>query len=112
MGIPNLGADDASGNYVAGTLSTAGAAVATFRPAGAYHKFNAAVWGTFVGTVTIDRSFDGGATWINLSRDTSGTNNGFSAPFTLVFEEPEAGILYRFNCTAYTSGTINWRFSQ
>ena len=30
----------------------------------------------------------------------------------VAWAEPERGVLYRFNCTAYTSGTINYRMSQ
>jgi hypothetical protein len=30
---------------------------------------------------------------------------------TAVFGQPEREVLYRLNCTAYSSGTINYRLS-
>ena len=32
-------------------------------------------------------------------------------PVNLSFGEPERGVLYRLNCTAYTSGNIYYRIS-
>lgn len=75
-------------------------------------KFNVSLWGTFVGTVQIERSFDGGVTWLPASKDTSGTVASYTAPMTVVCEEPERGVNFRLNCTAFTSGTINYRVSQ
>ena len=68
----------------------------------------------FVGTVQIERSFDGGQTWLvcnvggsgQLAQYTTGT------PLNITFGEPEKQVLYRINCIAYTSGTINYRISQ
>ena len=66
------------------------------------------------GTVQVERSFDGGRTWIvcnvggsgQLAQYTTGT------PVSLTFGEPERDVLYRLNCGAYSSGTINYRISQ
>jgi hypothetical protein len=74
-------------------------------------KFNASVQGTFVGTVVLQRSYDG-STWETVSKDASGSDASFTAPCSLVVEESETGVQYRWNCTAYTSGTINTRISQ
>ncbi|NUB07020.1 hypothetical protein FW320_12650 [Azospirillum sp. Vi22] len=74
-------------------------------------KFNVSLWGTFVATVALERSFDGGTTWLNCTRP-DGTANAFTAPVSLVCDEPETGVLYRLNCSAFTSGTVNWRISQ
>lgn len=73
-------------------------------------RFNGSVWGTFVGTVRFERSFDNGVTWLPATQ--AGSPVTFTAPFTEVLIEPEADVLYRLNCTAYTSGTINYRISQ
>lgn len=75
------------------------------------HAFNLSLWGTFVASVQLERSFDGGTTWLPL------TANGtqiykFTAPCSEGGDETEAGVLYRLNCTAYTSGTVNYRLSQ
>ena len=68
---------------------------------------------TFNATVQLERSFDGGATWIVCNEGMSGVlaqwNTG---PVSLTFGEPEKNVLYRLNCVAYTSGTINYRISQ
>ena len=46
-----------------------------------------------------------------MSRIISGSlPNG--TPVSLTFGEPERNVLYRTNCLAYTSGTINYRISQ
>jgi hypothetical protein len=68
----------------------------------------------WVGSVQLERSFDGGNTWIVANIGGSGTIAQYSAgtPVSLTFGEPEKQVLYRLNCTAYTSGTINFRFSQ
>ena len=72
--------------------------------------FNMSLWGTFVGTVQLERSFDNGVTFLPLTA--LGTAITFTAPATEVFNEPESGVQYRLNCTAFTSGTINYRLSQ
>ena len=76
-----------------------------------FGKFNVSLWGTFVATAQLERSFDGGTTWLPCT-DNSGTVQTWSAAMTIVAEEPESGVLYRLNCTAYTSGTVNYRVSQ
>ena len=58
--------------------------------------------GTFVGTVRIERTQDGGNSYTAVSDDFTSTGSG-----TLLAETPDRGqAQYRFNCTAYTSGTI------
>ncbi len=67
---------------------------------------------TWTGTVNIERSFDGGSTWLVANAGGAGTLAQFtSGPVSLAFGEPERGVLYRANCIAYGSGTINYRFS-
>ena len=68
---------------------------------------------TWSGTVQIERSFDGGATWNCCNVGSSGALAQYtSGPINTSWTEPERGVLYRFNCTAYSSGTINYRMSQ
>lgn len=57
-----------------------------------YGYFNITVSGTFVGTLTLQRSFDRGQNWHNVSRDLSGTNMTFSLPTSLLAYEPENGV--------------------
>lgn len=85
-------------------------------------SFNVSLWGTplgsageagtFSGTVNVERSLDNGTTWIPASTDGTGTQAIYTGPISVTGFEPEDGSLYRFNCTAYSSGTINYRLSQ
>jgi hypothetical protein len=73
--------------------------------------YNVAIGGTFVATLQIERSFDGGATYVPLSGATIGVTATFAAPTTFRGVEPERGVLYRVNCTAFTSGPATVRIS-
>jgi len=65
-------------------------------------QYTYAITGTFVGTVRIERTQDGGGSYTVVSDNFTTTGSG-----TLTAETPDAGhASYRFNCTAYTSGTI------
>lgn len=73
---------------------------------------------TFSGTVQLERSFDGGNTFV-LCNIGVGTLAQFNAgtPINITFGEPEKNVLYRLNCIAFTSGEgasnpINYRISQ
>lgn len=68
----------------------------------------------FSATVQLERSFDGGNTFLVCNVGPGGTLAQWSGagPIGLTFGEPEKQVLYRFNCVAYTSGTINYRISQ
>ncbi len=86
---------------------------ASFSPASQYRRgrFNVSIWGTFVGTVKLERSFDDGVTWLVCSKpDLSDAT--FTTTVTFAVEEPEPDIYYRLTCSAYTSGTINYRMSR
>lgn len=78
----------------------------------AWAQFNISASGTFAATVKIERSFDNGTNWFVCSSDSSGTEASFTAPFSVVADEPTPGVLYRLNCTAFTSGTVTYRISQ
>lgn len=77
-----------------------------------YGGFNLTLSGPFVATVKLERSFDNGSTWLVCSRDTAGNEASYTAPVSLVANEPEAGVIYRLNCTVYTSGTVTYRLSR
>lgn len=69
-------------------------------------QFNVAIWGTFSATVTVQRSFDAGSTWLDVEQFTEAVQRiGF---------EPETNIQYRVGVKTgdYTSGTVNVRISQ
>ena len=74
-------------------------------------EFNLTISGTFVATVRLERSFDGGSTWHPCTRSDGGARQ-WTAPISIVVREPEDGVEYRLNCTAFTSGTVDYRLSQ
>lgn len=58
----------------------------------------------FVANINLERSFDGGSTWI--------PGGVYAAAASTLINEPERHVGYRLNCTQYTSGTISYRLSQ
>ena len=64
--------------------------------------FNVSIWGTFTATVTLQRSFDAGTTWLDVATYTTSKEE--------VRQEPE-GALYRLGCKTgqFTSGPVNVR---
>lgn len=95
-----------------GSQSPSGGHAGTSVPPAFFRDFNFALWGTFSATIQLEKSFDGGSTWLVCCEDTYGTAAAYTAPVNLSGYEPEYGVLYRWNCTAYTSGTVNYRISQ
>ena len=63
-----------------------------------FGHFNLSISGTFVGTVTVQRSFDGGSTWVDVDTFTSTTETYGFDPMQVHYR---AGI----KTGAYTSGT-------
>lgn len=74
--------------------------------------FNFTLWGTFSATVQLERSFNAGTTWHAVSKDAAGLAASYTAPMSVVALEPEHGVVYRLNCTAWASGTVNYRLSR
>lgn len=73
--------------------------------------FNVSIWGAFVASVRMTRSFDGGTTWLPITA--AGTSlYAWTAPASEAAQETEVSVLYRLECTAWTSGTVNYRISQ
>lgn len=66
--------------------------------------FNLSLSGFGSATVSVQRSFDSGSTWKDVETFTTDAEKRGC--------EPESGIVYRFNCSAYTSGTILYRLSR
>ena len=97
------------GTLVSGSFSATGQS-ATFM-AILDQPFNITIYGTFVGTVRLERSFDAGTTWVPLTANGSAILS-FTAPASESWSESGANMSYRMNCTAYTSGTINYRLGQ
>ena len=67
-------------------------------------NFDMSLSGFGSGSVNLERSFDGWSSWVVVET--------FTADAEKVGRQVEHGVLYRFNCTAYTSGTIVYRLSR
>lgn len=69
-------------------------------------QFNLSLSGTWVASVTVQRSFDDGANWLDVE--------SFSANSEQIGLEPEDDTLYRFGIKTgnYTSGSVVGRISQ
>jgi len=67
------------------------------------HNLNLSVSGTWVGIITLQRSFNNGSNWFNVESYTTNTEK--------VIEDPEDGVTYRVGFTVFTSGTANVRLS-
>ncbi len=72
---------------------------------------------TYTGSVQLERSFDGGPTFIVGNAGGGGSLAVFSTgtPVSASFTEAERNVLYRLNCTSYTAAagvTLNYRLSE
>lgn len=106
-GLSGSGGIELAQTVVSGTFTgTANGTSAQF-----LGQFNVSMWGTYSATVILERSFDGGTTFLPLPTDTIGTANAYTAPTTLVVNEPEPGAIYRLRCSVYASGTVNYRLA-
>ena len=67
--------------------------------------FNVSIWGTFAAVVSVQRSFDGGATYRDVQK--------YASPHEDSGLEPE-GAMYRVGVAegAFTSGAVNVRIGQ
>lgn len=68
---------------------------------------------TYSGTINIERSFDGGKTFVLCNIGGSGTIAQYTAgtPVSLSFGDPERNVAYRLNATTFASGICAYRFS-
>lgn len=84
-----------------------------------YGMFNVVLYGNsgpngaWTGSVRLERSFDGGVTWIVCGVGQAGNQAVYNAgtDVSVTFNEPEKGVGYRLNCTSFSSGPINYRIS-
>lgn len=123
MGIPAGAGVGASGAPPAGdqanfVVSGNLAVVGQSAPFAIYGAFNLAIWagappatnGVWGGSIQLEKSFDGGTTWMVVGIGGAGqgaiyvgaTQNG--VPVCISGSEPEKGVLYRVNLTSLTAG--------
>lgn len=96
---------------VTGSFTAAGQASAAFAPMPGV-PFDFDLNGVFAATVALQRSFDGGTTWNTVALPSSGAPLSTTSSVSSSYVENEGGVVYRFQCTAWTSGTVTYRLSQ
>lgn len=109
----------AQGDYILLSGSFAGTGQSASAPV--FGSFNISIWGTpltgtgtsgsFNGTVALERSLDGGTTWIPVATDGTGTQAIYTTAVAVAGQEPQHAA-YRFDCTTYVSGTINYLLTK
>lgn len=107
---------DQANAVVAGAFAKAGVSP-TFLPWGPFNLClygNAGPNGNWNATVRLERTFDGGTTWVVCGIGGAGMQAVWNTPnqdVSVIVGEPEKGVGYRLNCTAFTSGPVNYRLS-
>lgn len=74
--------------------------------------FNISGWAPsgFSGTITIERSFNGGVTKMPLTA-LGASLFSLTGPFSEILQEDEYGVQYFLHCTVFGSGSMNYRMS-
>lgn len=90
----------ATKNPVEGTFGATG----NSNPFVTREGFNLSLSGFGTATVVLQRSFDQGSNWRDVE--------SFDADAEKRVDDPESGVYYRLNCSAYTSGPIAYRLSS
>lgn len=104
--MSKLGTNDADPTLRgSGSLSSVAAGTAVPLRSGTY---SLTIWGNFIATLVVEYSFDAQVTWVPATT-LDGVAASFTSPLSVVGEQPEANTFVRLRCTAFTSGTANWR---
>lgn len=114
MGLNAVGGMDLAPSVASGTITgTASSTASNANFIAMQGVFNAAISGTWAGaTMQLQKSFDGGATFVPATEDASGTSASYTGNVAIVVYEPESGVYYRWQPTvALSSGTVAWRIS-
>lgn len=96
-----------AGRITSGTISGTGGTAGTIILGDVVFALS----GTFTGAAQLERSFDGGTTYVPL-RDEQGNLVQLAIPGEIKVTETEGGVLYRLNCTALSAGTIAWQVGR
>lgn len=100
-----------AGTTIAGLSGTTVTLSAAATADGAGTAFTA-VGAAFAAVIQLERSFDGGATYIAAGIDANGNPASYTdTNISLTVKDSERNVLYRWNCITYTSGTPNYRIS-
>jgi hypothetical protein len=116
IGTPPAG--DQASNVFSGSFTVA-AAPSVSPMFNIYGAFNLFLYGpvgpngAWVGSAQLERSFDGGTTWVVCGIGGAGQQAVYSSGLdvSIAASEPERAMLYRLRNTALSVGPLNWRVS-
>jgi len=114
MGLNVAGGMELASDVLTGSITgTASSTASNTSFKQMFGMFNAAISGTWAGaTLQLQKSFDGGATWIPATTDASGSAANYTSNAAVSVFECEPGVYYRWQPTvALSSGTVAWRLS-
>lgn len=114
MGLNAVGGMELAPNVLIGSITgTASSTASNTSFIQMLGVFNAQISGTWAGaTMQLQKSFDGGASFVPATTDATGSAASFTANAAVQVYEPESGVYYRWQPTvALSSGTVNWRIS-
>lgn len=99
-------------NSLSGTFTGVGRSALFSLPSGAPPwDLDITITGTFVGSIQLERSMDGGETWAPIF--ILGTQYYvWTAPAAESYQMNSIAPVYSFNCTAYASGAINFWITE
>lgn len=97
----------ATGQVASGTFTGTGSSAGAVRNG----PFAVTVWGTFLATVCLEASYDGGTTWLPVVDD-EGLPAKLQVPGQIVYTSTESAVLFRVTCPAYASGAASWQIGQ
>lgn len=111
----NLLGQDTAQSVISGTFSGTGNSAALVvdgaeRPFG--FLVNVEIQGVFSATLQLQRSLDGGATFVPVALFGQSSPLSITAPISFTHRDAERNAQYRVACTAYTSGTPTYRLSR
>lgn len=99
---------DMASSVLTGTLSSAAQGAARVFTGTFNVQLN--ISGTL--TAALQRSFDGGTTFITVSQSADGTPATYTGSVSLSLFEPEEGVYWRVAVTSFSSGSCIFRLSQ
>ncbi len=114
MGLNAVGGMELAPNVLSGTITgTASSTASNTSFIQMQGIFNAVLSGTWTGaTMELQKSFDGGATFLPATLNGAGAAADYTANAAIVVYEPEPGVYYRWQPTvALATGTVAWRIS-
>lgn len=113
MGQNAIGGMELAPSVASGSLTSAAGTASNTTVLMILGVFNATIAGTWTGaTMQLQKSFDGGSSYVPATKDASGTSATYTSNVSVVVYEPEPGVYYRWQPTvAISTGTLNWRIS-